>query len=261
MRAFALICCCILFVDFGTSDLIISTFSGTGNAAYSGDGGPAIQAGLRSVHKLWIDSANRLFLADYYACTIRVISLATGIINRFAGIGNCNNGTTSDNTPATSTLSGVPSSITSDTYGNVFYTDRTAQTIRQVNTQGIISTIAGANSAGYVDGDASSAKFNIPISIWMNSMGDFYISDNLNCAIRKLTKSTNKVTTIMGQGPNNCNFNGDNLPSTSTQLSSPFDAMEDTAGNLFVLDNGSQRVRLLSASTGLVTTFAGTGLD
>lgn len=144
MRTFALLFCCALFVEFGTSDLIISTFAGTGTPAYSGDGGPAIQAGLRSVHKLWIDSSNRLYLADFYACTIRVISLTTGIIDRFAGVANCTNEASSDNIPATSTSSGVPSSITSDTFGNVFYTDRTAQTIRQVNTQGIISTIAGA---------------------------------------------------------------------------------------------------------------------
>ncbi len=286
MKIFVLIFCCALFAVFGGNNLIISTFAaattlaysggggqaiqvtssstvplsiwtvaGTGSNAYSGDGNLALQAGFSSVVWTWIDSVSQLYISDYLACGIRVLSLTTGIISRFAGTTSCS-GSISDGMPAKSTWI-LPVAIFGDTNGNVYFTDISGVRLRKINTMGIISTVSGS-VGGYVDGDASVALFLSPYSLWINSVGDFFVTDYFNCALRKISSSTNKVSTIVGRGPNACGYNGDNLPGTSAWLNEPYDAMGDSLGNIYIAEL-TDRVRLLSFSTGLVTTFAGTG--
>eukprot|EP01040_Poterioochromonas_malhamensis_P008578 gene8578-9281_t len=228
------------------------TVAGTGAQTYSGDEGLAYQASVL-VTWVWVDSVNRLYISDIHDCRIRVISFTTGIITKFAGDDSCS-GPTGDNITATSAYIS-PAAVFGDTYGNVYFTDSQGARVRKIDTTGIISTIAGSVS-GYVDGDASSALFSNPFSLWMNSLGDFFVVDFGNNALRKITKSTNKVSTIVGGI--GYGYNGENLAGTSTQLAQPYDVMGDTAGNVYIAQL-TNRVSRLSVSTGNVTTFAGTG--
>eukprot|EP01040_Poterioochromonas_malhamensis_P009205 gene9205-9991_t len=185
-----------------TISLNIWTIVGAGNSSYFGDGGPATQARLKSVHHVWVDSLNRLFMSDYDACTIRVVSLATGIINRFAGLSSCS-GTNTDNVPATSTYGGIPEAIAGDTYGNIYYTDVNTEGIRKVSAQGILSTLAGSGSSGYVDG---AGKSNV------------YISEYAASKIRVIN-TAGIVTSYAGTGSSG--YNGDGIAATLAMLKNP----------------------------------------
>src|SRR2546423_9921287 len=67
---------------------VITTLAGTGEAAYSGDGGPAARAGLAEPNGLALDAGQRhLYIADVADHRVRVIDLASGAIATFAGTG------------------------------------------------------------------------------------------------------------------------------------------------------------------------------
>src|SRR5581483_990580 len=126
-------------------------------------------------------------------------------------------------------------------------------------TPGIISTIAGNGIGGYTgDGNAAlSAELNGPFDTTVDSAGNVYIADNKNNVVRKISASTGFITTVAGNGTSG--FSGDGGPATSAQLNTPTSVTLDGAGNLYISENGNNRIRMVNAATGLITTVAGSG--
>ena len=143
---------------------IISTFAGTGEAGYSGDRGPAAEAQLNSSvqHCAWIRRAT-CYVADSGNAVIRRIS-TDGTINTIAGNGNPKFG--GDNGPAISAQF-APMAVAVDTKGNYYIADGFNYRIRKVDTNGIITTIAGTGLPGYSgdNGPATSAFLGIVTSL------------------------------------------------------------------------------------------------
>ena len=87
-------------------------------------------------------------------------------------------------------------------------------------------------------------------------LGNIFIADSFNHRIRRVTVSTGIITTIAGTGT--ASYSGDNGPATSATLYYPGVAL-DSSGNVYIADTYNNRIRKVTASTGFITTFAGTG--
>jgi len=111
----------------------------------------------------------------------------------------------------------------------------------------------GASGDG---GPATSAELNFPAGLRTDSSGDLYIADVYNNNIRKVSGGV--ITTVAGNS-NHMGFAGDGGAATSAQLNNPNGVAVDSHGNIFIADVGNNRVRMVSASTGIITTIAGNG--
>ena len=96
----------------------------------------------------------------------------------------------------------------------------------------------------------------------VDAAGNVYIADTNNSRILKVTPSGSitKTTTVAGT-QRACGYSGDGGPATSAQLNYPYGVALDAAGNLYIADTNNQRIRRVSAATGIITTVAGTRLS
>jgi hypothetical protein len=144
--------------------------------------------------------------------------------------------------------------IAIDNMGNLYVADRDNHSIRKVEQDGKVSTIAGTGIGGLRDGLASQAQFHNPMGLTVDHLGNIYVADTLNHRIRKIT-SNGQVTTVAGSGSVGVGQGGfnDGL-ANQTRFDSPSDVVVDRAGNLYVADSGNGRIRKIS-STGQVSSL------
>ena len=130
---------------------IVTTFAGNGNHENSGDGGPALKAGIRNMDYLAMSPAGELHIAGMNSHVIRKIT-KDGNIMTVAGTGD--QGFFGDGGPATKAMLKSPSAITFDSKGNLYISDMGNNRIRKVDTSGIITTFAGSGTFGWAqDGE------------------------------------------------------------------------------------------------------------
>ncbi len=238
---------------------IITTIAGGGNPLTGvGDGGSATSASLYKPSSLAIDAAGNLFIADQYNNRIRKVNASTGIITTVAGNGVA--GFSGDGGRADSASLYNPYGVAIDVYGNLFISDRLNSRIRKVNmSSGIITTVAGNGYTLYAGdgGAATSASINNQYGIAVDASGNLFIADTYNNRIRKVNASTGIITTVAGNGT--YGYSGDGGAATSAKLYSPVGVAIDASGNLFIADNGNNRIRSVNASTGIINTVVGNG--
>jgi len=128
---------------------IITTIAGNGKHQDSGDGGPALQAGLRSIDDLVMSPAGELHVLETNTHHVRKIT-KDGIIVTVAGRAGIQ-GLFGDGGPATQAMLKQPAGIAFDSKGNLYISDMGNNRIRKVDTQGIITTLAGTTSFGWGD--------------------------------------------------------------------------------------------------------------
>lgn len=124
----------------------------------------------------------------------------------------------------------------------------------------LIHTIAGNGDSGNIpDGQPARAVSlgNTITSIVADSLGNIFLVDEVGQKIRRVSIATGLTTTYAGTG--SAGFSGDAGPAAQAALNSPHDAMLDQAGNLYVADTLNQRIRKITAATGLISTVAGNG--
>jgi len=150
-----------------------------------------------------------------------------------------------------------PSDIALDTSGNMFVADLFNNCIRKVDSDGVVTTLAGNRLERRADGTGTGnpPSFNNPWGVAVDTSGNMFIADLANNVIRKMTPD-GVVTTIAGSG--NSGF-ADGI-GRNASFYSPHDLTVDTSGNLFVVDTINNRIRKIVISTGLVTTLAGNGV-
>jgi sugar lactone lactonase YvrE len=164
-----------------SSSGILTVLAG-GSPGYSGDNGPALRAQLADPLGMAVDRSGNLYIAD--GNRIRKIS-SQGYITTIAGNGE--SGFSGDGGPAVGAQLGSPFGVAVDDAGNLYIADGSSR-IRRVSRDGIILTVAGTGVAGYSGdgGMASSAQLNIPKGVAVDRMGNVYIADTGNNAIRML---------------------------------------------------------------------------
>jgi YVTN family beta-propeller protein len=251
-----------------------------GITGYSGDGGPATSATLNQPQGVAVDSTGNVYIADTYNGVIREVSsgniktFATnsnfnyllqmavdgsnnvyvadagacviwkittgGTVSIAAGVLNAC-GYSSDGIPATSAQLNGPYGIAFDSNGNMLIADNGNNRVREVNTSGIISTVAGNGTFGYTgDGGSATAAEVCPNSVAVDKSGTIYVADFNFERIRKISGGI--ITTFAGAG---YGFNGDGLWPLYTTFDDPVALAVDSKGTVYELDDSDHRVRAI----------------
>lgn len=244
----------LLLASLAVRSQTITTTAGNGTFGYSGDGGSATTAAINTPQATAIDRAGNIYIADLYNNRIRKVD-TFGIITTIAGTSTVGYG--GDGGPATATAIQSVTDIIVDRWGNIYFTDYNAGSIRKITVAGIISTFAGTNTPGYSgDGSpATAAQLSAPDGLACDTLGNIFIADRNNNRIRKVATS-GIITTITGTG--SIGFSGDSGLATAANLNKPTSIAISTNGNLYITDQGNNRIRKVDPF-GVITTVAGNG--
>ncbi|MFN0084886.1 MAG: hypothetical protein ACKVX9_05820 [Blastocatellia bacterium] len=232
--------------------------AGTGDAGFSGDGGPATEARLNAPHDLLFDGAGNLLIADSANHRVRRVDVR-GIITTVCGDGKA--GRAGYNDPVSPTALNYPQGLALDAAGNLLIADTYNHVVRRLDRQGGLTVFAGsAPGFGGDGGPASNAQISLPMAVAVAPDGSVYISDAGNSRIRCVAPD-GRIRTIAGYGPAQDTYGGgyagDGLPAEKGKLFSATDLKCDPAGNLYIVDSGNHRLRVIWQ--GIITTIAGTG--
>jgi uncharacterized protein (TIGR03437 family) len=267
----------VAFIGVACSAQTVVTIAGTVRG-YAGDGGPAANAQLalanlqnecdpnrleQTVH-LSVDAPGNIYIADSNNQRIRRID-TQGAIATVAGSGSrptrnslCEStGTVGDGSDARAALLYNPADVAVLSNGSLVIADQQNNRIRLVTSSGAISTIAGSGLHNlYAPGIAATASpMDWPSAVVADSTGIIYFAEMHSNRVGKIGLD-GKLVTVAGTGfPG---YNGDRIQANTAQLRKPSGLALDSAGNLYIADQGNHRVRKV-APGGIITTIAGTG--
>jgi sugar lactone lactonase YvrE len=241
---------------------IITTVAGNGTQGFSGDGNQATNAELHSPIGVAVDAYGNIFIADIVVNgRIRKVN-TNGIIVTIAGngvIGYSGDGGQATNAEFKATSANA-FGMTLDASGNLYITDTSNNRIRKVDTNDVITTVAGNGSFEYNgDGEAATnASLWTPDGVAVDAAGDIFIADFGNNRIRKVD-TNNIITTFAGTGSAAGGAGlGDGGAATNGDLT-PCGINFDIAGNLFIGDLANRGVRRVDTNN-IITTVAGKGV-
>jgi sugar lactone lactonase YvrE len=317
------------------------------DSGYSGDGGPAISSTLNDATAVAVDGAGNVYIADTGNEVIREITASTGIISTLVGNGSCN-ALSGDGGPAASASLCTPMGVAVSSAGTLYVSDSWDDRIREVTASGppptaatpapifsisggsypgpqtvtitdsapgasiyvsligtpassvspgyngpiavtgteaiqavavapgylpsapvsatytilspptaIISTIAGNAIEGFSagGGPATSVSLGVALSVALDKAGNAYFTDSTNNVVWELSASTGNVTLFAGTGTPG--YSGDGALATQAELNYPYGIAVDSAGNVYVADANNNVIRKVTASTGIISTIAG----
>jgi uncharacterized protein (TIGR03437 family) len=186
------------------------------------------------------------------------VVLAQGTIDTYAGNDALFAG---GGKPAISAQLVNPNYVAVDGQGNIYFSASGLSMVLKVSAaSGIISVVAGNGLSGY-SGDGGLAvgtSLGSPAGLAFDPSGNLYIADSGNTVIRKV--ATNGIITTAAGSAGQYGFSGDGGPATQAKINYPTGIATDSSGNLYIMDLGNNRVRKVDASTGIISTIAGSGL-
>jgi sugar lactone lactonase YvrE len=289
------------------------TLTGTAAFKYTGSGGPASSAFLATPTRVNVDPAGNIYISENTVNKIRMID-TSGVIHDFVGTGvsgvplnkNPLTGQYIDGGPAVAARINIAGSVgttgtgggmTFDANGNMYFADTGNNLIRKVDTNGNISTVVGRASVSCTlaqeqqgcvadlegtksylgdGGPATLAILNAPQDVASDAVGNLYIADTGNNAIRMVSAATGVITTIAGGvttaanalaqaagapgigGPidgrsgSGTGFTGtEGVNALLSSFNSPRGVAVDSNGNVYVADYSNDAIReLISNSHG-----------
>jgi sugar lactone lactonase YvrE len=224
---------------------VISTVAGNGTKVFSGDGGPASEAGLIEPNGVALARHGQwLLIADVSGHRIRRVDLASGRIATFAGTGKGRHD--GDGGPAADASIWGARAVEVGPDGSVYILEREGNTLRIVSPDtGTISTIAGTAAKGYSGdgGPARAAAFNGPKELAVDPTGNILVVDTENHAIRSIDAATKQIRTVAGTG--RPGFDGDGGPGTKARLDRPHGVAIGPDGSIWIADTNNHRIRRL----------------
>lgn len=205
-------------------------------------------------------STLKIFLVILIACllcnpTIPALASTKYILTT---IGNSASGSSEEGVSANNALIQPGFGITIDKKNNVYFSE--GDCIKKIDEQGIISTMVGGGNNNFV-GDGVSAKgasFENIVGIAADNYGNIYFADSSRNMIYKVDTSTGLIAIVAGIGSQG--FSGDNGPARVASLCDPEWITLDNEGNIYICDNGNNRIRKVDKTTGVITTIAGNGI-
>ena len=245
---------------------IMTTVAGTGVARDSGDGGPAVNAGVSSPTGIAVDSAGNLYFSNW--SRIRKVTASSGIIETVAGQFTTSFG--GDGGPAIDALFWDPMPSAISHAGDIYIADYENSRIRVLTVHtGIVTTFAGSGACaasvpslnamvcqgGFAGdgGPATKAMLNYAAAVALDSAGNAYIADTINHRIRRVDASTGRIETIAGTGA--AGFSGDGGPALAAEITFPAGIAVDQSGRVFFTDENNNRIRVLTPGAGPLFEF------
>ena len=237
----------------GTNGLI-TTVAGNGTNGFTGDGGLATNTTVPGMG-VAAGRDGSFFVAENGTARVRKVD-ANGLITTVAGNGSLNWAFAGNGCDARNAQLHYPEAVALDPVGNLFITDRGNFRIRRVDTNNLITTVAGNGQEGFSGdgGPATEATFREPIGVAADAAGNVFIADWRSSCIRKVG-ADGIIMLVAGRGSETPY---DGTVATNAQLSSPTTATLDAAGNLLFSDYHT--IRSLGTN-GLLTRLAGTGFS
>ena len=222
---------------------IIVTVAGGG---FGSDGGAATNASLRNPFGVALDAAGNLYIADTYNNRIRKVD-TNGLIATIAGNGSA--AYSGDGNAATNASLYFPFGLVLDVAGNLFIADTYNNRIRKVDTNGLITTIAGRAGSGAVGdgGPATNAYLYYPFGVTVDGFGNILVADCRNNRVRRVD-ATGFIGPVAGDGF--ARFLGDGGPATNASMYNPYGVAVDARANLYIADYYNNRVRRVSLYAG-----------
>lgn len=239
----------------------LTRIAGNGNRGLTPDGGPALDAAMIPI-EIALAPNGDIFVSERSARRIRRIDAVTGVLTTAAGIGPAT--IEDDASRALAAVFQDIGNIALDGAGNILAVEsRGSLRIRSIDRAGRIATVAGigveAIEGFYEEGMPARSAGMAPVSVQADAAGNVFYTDF--CSVRRIGID-GRVRTVVGPLTNvqECGFAGDGGPGTGALLAAEQDTIKiDPQGNVFIADLFNRRVRRLDATTGIITTFAGSG--
>ena len=221
---------------------IITTVAGSGTAGFSGDGGQATAAKLKTPYSAFPASDGSLYIADKGNNRVRKVA-PNGVISTIAGNGTA--GYNGDEIAATTARLNAPYDVTLDSAGNIYIADYTNNRVRMIDPSGQIHTFAGTGqpTANGDGGPADEAGLFLPADIQFLPDGGMVVSEVNNNRVRLIQDGI--VTTLAGTGQ--FGYVGDGGPPAFSTWNRPAATAVDAQGNIWVVDRLNHRVRVINA--------------
>ena len=235
----------------------ISTILGTGEAGFSGDGGPAIKAKLNGPFGVVRGPDDCLYICDTYNHCIRRID-ANGIVSTVAGKGG-QKGFSGNGGLATKALLNEPYEVRFDKEGDMYFVEMINHVIRKVDMKsGIITTVAGTGEKGNSGdgGPAKKAEFSRPHSIQFGPNGNLYVCDIGNHRIRKIDMKTKMIFNFSGTGKKGKTKDGGKIKEVDLNGPRTIDVVGNT---MWLALREGNAVYRLDLKRGTIHHVAGTG--
>jgi hypothetical protein len=227
---------------------VVTTLAGTRGRPGSTDGtGTAARFDFPT--SVAVDSTGTVYVSDTDNASIRKVT-AAGVVTTLAGPAGASG--SKDGTGTAARLFS-PAGVAVDGAGTMYVADTDNSTIRTITPAGVVTTLAGtSNAGGSVDGTGAGARFGFPAGVAVDTAGTIYVADTGNSTIRKATPA-GVVTTLAGSArmPGSADGTG-----AAARFSEPADVAVDSAGNVYVADQGNATIRKITPA-GVVTTLAG----
>ena len=239
---------------------VITTFAGTGEAGFGGDGGPATQARLRTPFGVSVAPDGSIYISDTDNHRIRRVDPTTGDIETVAGDGTADFG--GDGGPATSASLWRPHRVVVDADGTLYVGDSFNHRIRRVDPRtGVIATVAGTGLMGGSGdgGPATAASLTYSGGLLLDARGGLLYTDQATHRVRRIDLETGLIHTVAGTG--RWDFGGDGGPALEADFHLPGTMALDRQGALLVVDKWNGRVRRVELAGDLVSTVVGSRLN
>jgi DNA-binding beta-propeller fold protein YncE len=237
----------------------IVTIAGTGKDEFSGDGGPALHAGLGQPFGMELGPDGALYFCEFSNHTVRRLDLKTGVVSTAAGTGR-KAGYAGDGGLATKARMNQPHELRFDAGGNYYVSDMLGQAVRRVDwkTQ-VITTVAGTGKSGFGGdgGPATNALFDLPISVALDHSHGLLICDIKNLRVRRVDLGSGIVSTFAGTGEKKVTPDG--APLTGTPLNGPRTLAVEADGNLIIVLREGNAVFRADLKSNKLHHIAGTG--
>jgi sugar lactone lactonase YvrE len=221
---------------------VITTLAGIGAPRFSGDGGPANEAGLNEPSALAVNEAGLLYIADQSNNRVRTVDLMTGRIQTIAGTGTA--AFSGDGMLATESSLAGPSGLALGSDGTLYIADTFNGRIRGLDPiTGLISTVVGDGGEYRYQGpeEPHSPSLSRPSGLAADAAGNLYIADSDNHLIRRWDKKSRTLARLAGVGQ--ATFGGDGGSALEAGVSYPFGLAVDRTGRLLVADTFNHRIR------------------
>jgi streptogramin lyase len=223
---------------------VITTIAGTGEAAFSGDGGSAVKAQINNAISVVLDRQQNLLICDIGNHRIRKVDRKTGLISTWAGTGEKQ--PTPDGGPLAGSPLFGPRTLAVAENGDVVIVLREGHAVyRYVDKTKTLHHVAGTGTGGYTGdgGDAKLAQVNGPKGVAIAPNGDIYLADTQNHAIRVISAKTGKISSLVGNGQPGDGPDGD---LAKCQLHHCHGVYVAKDGTVYIGDSGNHKVRKLT---------------